>query len=406
MLIRQYGVFIAPYCVFFFTACDSEIKPAPFSDEADRIVNSQTWGEKQDADIKNKAIGKLPPSLENTSLPDDLPSPELFETTKKIYSIIIDNKEHEELLDYRELVPAAGFAGIDMIAIPAGKSIMGSPENEPHRKSDEGPAHEVYIDAFWISSIEIPWEIYRVFMENGMPRNKAGELLEKRLDHELWDGIVQPTVPYIPMNLGMGSGYQQGYPAIGMSHYAACKFCEWLSAQTGHYYRLPTEAEWEYACRSGSRQAFCFGDNEEDLKNYAWYWNNSHDQYQKTATKNPNGFNLYDMHGNVAEWVLDSYDANAYSKRLGTKNNNPLVLLPGNSGHVVRGGSWEDDPDALRCASRRQSHPDWNMQDPQNPKSIWYLTDGGMIGFRIVRPVKIPNIITMHRLWNTSKGKY
>lgn len=143
---------------------------------------------------------------------------------------------------------------------------------------------------------------------------------------------------------------------------------------------------------------------EASLDQYAWYWNNSNDRYQKTGSKKPNKWGLRDMHGNVAEWVLDSYVPDAYGKRSGLPAKDPLVIIPG-APHIVRGGSWEDDPDSLRSAARRASTPAWNRQDPQNPKSIWYLTDGGMIGFRVVRPMNIPDIMTMHRLWNFSKGE-
>ena len=206
------------------------------------------------------------------------------------------------------------------------------------------------------------------------------------------------------MNLGMGHGYERGMPAISMSHHAASKFCEWLSAQTGHYYRLPTEAEWEYAARAGNPGAYCYGSGEDRLERYAWYWDNSNDRYQRTGTREPNAWGLRDMHGNVAEWVLDSYAPDAYGKRTGNAVKDPLVIRP-RAPHIVRGGSWEDDPDRLRSAARRASTPAWNRQDPQNPKSIWYLTDGGMIGFRVVRPMHIPDVITMHRLWNFSKGE-
>lgn len=381
--------------------CSCDDKPAEAGPDAIRIARSQRWGEMQDAG--KKAVNPGQEVAAALVLPDDLPSPELFPTTRRIYAAFGEDKSFD---DYRELVPAAGFAGIDMVALPAGEFLMGSPPSEPNRKADEGPRHRVAVDAFWISAIEIPWELYMAFMENGMPRNKAGELLEERPDGELWDAVVQPTAPYTSMNLGMGHGYEHGFPAIAMSHYAACKFCEWLSAQTGRYYRLPTEAEWEYACRAGSETSFAYGESEDELDAYAWYWNNSHDQYQRTATRRPNAWKLFDLHGNMAEWVLDAYDPRAYEGRGGGTTSNPLVLAAPGGGHVVRGGSWEDDPDALRSAARRKSSPDWNMQDPQNPKSIWYLTDGGMIGFRIVRPVKVPDAITVHRLWNSSKGQY
>ncbi len=206
------------------------------------------------------------------------------------------------------------------------------------------------------------------------------------------------------MNLGMGHGYEHGLPAIALSHHAAYKFCEWRSAQTGHYYRLPTEAEWEYACRAGNRGAYAYGDGEDKLDDYGWYWDNSNDRYQKIGVKKANAFGLKDLHGNVAEWTLDSYLPAAYAQRKDSPVKDPLFIRKGLP-HVVRGGSWEDDPDRLRSAARRASTPDWNRQDPQNPKSIWYLTDGGMVGFRVVRPLTIPDIITMHRLWNFSKGE-
>lgn len=382
-----------------------DISPLPLTEDAERIAAAQRWGEAKEAAQAKETTVHAPQTA--VALPEDLPSPELFETTRRIYSLL--EKKADESTEFRnekELVPAAGYGGLEMIAIKGGRFLMGSPESEPRRKQDEGPRHEVEVEDFWISSIEIPWELYTAFMENGMPRTKAGELIGKRETDELWDAVSQPTAPYTSMNLGMGNGYEQGYPAIAMSHYAACKFCEWLSAQTGHYYRLPTEAEWEYACRASSETAYCYGDSEEELPLYAWFWNNSHDQYQKTATRKPNSWKLFDMHGNIAEWVLDSYDPEAYAKRAGSLSRSPIVILPGNTGHVVRGGSWEDDPDALRSAARRRSSPDWNMQDPQNPKSLWYLTDGGMIGFRIVRPRQLPDVITVHRYWNASKGKY
>lgn len=218
-------------------------------------------------------------------IPDDLPSRELVGTTRQIHQLIEASGNPARFESYTETVPAAG-ASLRMIAIPGGTFLMGSPAEEPHRKPDEGPQHKVSISPFWISETEIPWELYTAFMENGRPRAKDGQLLEEQPDDELWDSVTQPTAPYAAMNLGMGHGYEHGLPAISMSHHAASKFCEWLSAQTGHYYRLPTEAEWEYACRAGSSGAYSYGNGEAPLNQYAWYWNNSNDRYQKTGSKN------------------------------------------------------------------------------------------------------------------------
>ena len=374
--------------------------PRPATEDAARITSARQWGESRSALQKRELDRAAGPAL---PIPDDLPSRELVGTTRQIHQLIEASGNPARFESYTETVPAAG-ASLRMVAIPGGTFLMGSPAEEPHRKPDEGPQHKVSISPFWISETEIPWELYTAFMENGRPRAKDGQLLEEQPDDELWDSVTQPTAPYAAMNLGMGHGYEHGLPAISMSHHAASKFCEWLSAQTGHYYRLPTEAEWEYACRVGSAGAYSYGNGEASLDQYAWYWNNSNDRYQKTGSKKPNKWGLRDMHGNVAEWVLDSYVPDAYGKRSGLPAKDPLVIIPG-APHIVRGGSWEDDPDSLRSAARRASTPAWNRQDPQNPKSIWYLTDGGMIGFRVVRPMNIPDIMTMHRLWNFSKGE-
>ena len=381
------------------TQCDQD-KPKPLDDEARRVTNTQAWASQREA-LRLKQTGIEAEVKEE--LPPGSPAPELFELTQEIYNLFDKNSAFKEWQAYDEIIPAAG-SSLKMIPIKGGSFLMGSPASEPLRKPDEGPVHEVSVGDFWMSEIEIPWQLYTAFMENGRPRSKAGELLEKRTDDELWDAVTQPTAPYASMNLGMGNGYEKDMPAIAMSHHAANKFCEWLSAQTGRYYRLPTEAEWEYACRSGGQEAYPFGNEESKLDDYAWYWNNSNDRYQRVKSKKPNAWGLYNMNGNVAEWVLDSYQPNAYFTREGKINNNPVNIVAG-APHVVRGGSWDDDPDRLRSAARRASSPSWNQTDPQNPKSIWYLTNGGMVGFRVVRPKSIPPLTTIHRWWNFSKGE-
>jgi formylglycine-generating enzyme required for sulfatase activity len=210
------------------------------------------------------------------------------------------------------------------------------------------------------------------------------------------DVVTRPTKPYVEMSFGMG---KDGFPAISMTHHAANKFCQWLSAKTGHFYRLPTEAEWEYACRAGSTTAYSFGDDASKIGEYAWYEKNSDFKYQKVGKKKPNAWGLYDMHGNVAEWCLDQYQPSFEAlKALGELN--PYVPSKTPYPHVAKGGSWDDEPKSLRSAVRRASDKSWKMQDPQLPKSIWYLTDAQFLGFRIVRPLQVPSAEEMQKYWN------
>ncbi|MBX6312759.1 MAG: formylglycine-generating enzyme family protein, partial [Isosphaeraceae bacterium] len=195
----------------------------------------------------------------------------------------------------------------------------------------------------------------------------------------------RPTPPYADETFGYG---RKGQPVICITHHAAMEYCRWLSAKTGKTYRLPTEAEWEYACRAGTTTAYSFGDDPEKLGEYAWYVENA-EKPQPIGKKKPNPFGLFDMHGNVAEWCLDHYVADIYSKRpVGTPLVGPVVLpTAAEYPYVVRGGSWDDDPEALRSAARRASDREWSVQDPQRPQSIWWHTDATFVGFRLVRPL-------------------
>ena len=209
------------------------------------------------------------------------------------------------------------------------------------------------------------------------------------------DAVSGATTPYVEMSFGMGI---DNYPAICMTQLAAVKFCEWLSAMTGHFYRLPTEAEWEYACRAGTDTAYSFGDDPGQLSDYAWYKENSQDKYQKVGTKKANPWGLYDMHGNVAEWTLDQYVPTVYRNR--TKGEtNPITVGEKVYPKAVRGGSWMDSPNRLRSAARRPSSKKWKKRDPQIPKSKWWHTDAPFVGFRIVRPLEIPSEEEQKKYW-------
>jgi formylglycine-generating enzyme required for sulfatase activity len=310
-------------------------------------------------------------------------------------------KTAAEMKAYTELIEHTD-AKIEMVPIPGGKFTMGSPESEKGRKADEGPQHEVEISPFWMARCEIAWDAYDVWSSDlDILRRQTLKFAETPRD-KLADTfqISQPTKPYTDMTFGMG---KRGYPAICMTQHAARTFCKWLTAKTGRYYRLPTEAEWEYACRAGTTTAYSFGDEPAEIGDYAWYYDNSSEKYQKVGQKKPNPWGLCDMHGNVAEWVLDQYTRGFYTESAGKVTKDPLRIPLVEYPRAVRGGSWQDDPKLLRSAARLGSDEDWKQQDPQLPQSIWYFTDALHVGFRIVRPLAPPTKEEDAAKWDKSE---
>ncbi len=287
----------------------------------------------------------------------------------------------------------------ELVPIPGGKFLMGSPAGEAERSDDEGPQHEVSVEPFWMGKFEVTWEQYDVWNEkiDIILRDLAGR--KSTPADLLVDGMTRPTEPYTDMSFGFGRGR---YPAICMTQHAARMYCQWLSAKTGFYYRLPTEAEWEYACRAGTTTAYSFGDDPAELDEYAVYDGNSDYQYDLVGTKKPNPWGLYDMHGNVSEWVLDQYSDETYAGRVGGLTENPLEIPKTLYPRVVRGGGWDDDPDRLRSAARIASDETWKEQDPQIPQSIWYHTDALSVGFRLVRPLRVPSDAERAAKWDKS----
>jgi formylglycine-generating enzyme required for sulfatase activity/mono/diheme cytochrome c family protein len=287
----------------------------------------------------------------------------------------------------------------DLVVIPSGQFVMGSPASEAGRKADEGPQHKVAIEPFWMGKHEVTWNEYELFMYPDETRKiPTAATLNK---NTVIDAVTRPTKPYVEMSFGMG---KDGFPAISMTQHAANKYCEWLSAKTGQFYRLPTEAEWEYACRAGTTTAYSFGDDAAKLGEYAWSEKNSDFKYQKVGKKKPNPWGLHDMHGNVSEWCLDQYEP-GYEQFKAAVTSNPWLKQSTPYPQVARGGSWDDEPAKLRSAVRRASDKSWKQQDPQLPKSIWYLTDAQFLGFRVVRPLKTPTMEEMLRYWNNGVEK-
>ncbi len=296
---------------------------------------------------------------------------------------------------------------VPLVPIPGGKFLMGSAETEKKRKPDEGPQVEVKIDPFWMEKHEVTWGEYNLFLQNY--QRIAG--LDKRPTvpaDQAADAVTYPT-PMYELEAGpkldrMGRG--PDFPAVIMSHYAAKQYCKWLSKKTGRFYRLPTEAEWEYACRAGTTTAFSFGDNSKDLKDYGWYVDNSalkdgDNGYHKVMLKKPNPWGLYDMYGNVAELVFDQYDAGWYNQFQGKQVTwHDVISWPTKQyPRIARGGGWDSDPDDCRSAARYAVTKNDNKSDPQLPQSPHWLTEGFWIGFRVIAPVKEPSEVDKLKFW-------
>ncbi len=309
-------------------------------------------------------------------------------------------KTEAEMKKYSEKLEHTDVA-IELLPIKGGKFLMGSPDSEAGRGADEGPQHEVQVGPFWMSKCEITWDAYEVWMfDLDIQRRNLAKVAENARDKDANEyQLSQPTAPYTDMTFGMG---KRNYPAICMTQLAARTYCQWLSAKTGRYYRLPTEAEWEYACRAGTKTAYSFGDDAEKLGDYAWFVDNADDKYHPVGKKKPNPWGLHDMHGNVAEWVLDQHSPN-YSLFSDKLHVNPLLVPKTEWGRVVRGGSWDAEAAKLRSAAREKSVDDWKQQDPQQPKSIWYLTDALHVGFRIVRPLETPSADELAQKWDKAE---
>ena len=293
----------------------------------------------------------------------------------------------------------------DMVPIPGGELRMGSPESEPGRRDDEGPQASIRVEPFWMGKHEVTWAEYHQFMElcNVFDRFNDEGIRQLTAENQV-DAVTAPSKLYEP-EFTYGTGDDPSQPAVSMSQYAAKQYTKWLSLLTGNFYRLPTEAEWEYACRAGTTTAYSFGDDAGDLGQYAWTTDNSDYVTGKVGQKKANAWGLFDMHGNASEWVLDQHHDDWYDKLSGRTVSAaeaiawPTKLYP----RVVRGGSWDSGPEDCRSAARIQSHDDdWRSYDPNSPQSPWWFAseEGQTVGFRIVRPAKTPPRGEWSKYWD------
>ncbi len=378
ILTKKTGLIARLFCVLAITLL------SPSSVRADKKPIPKAWIEEAEEDRKEGNALKTIPNYE-------------LQLVERIRENIIASSQNAKFSDYTGKIEV-GDIPYEMLAIKGGTFLMGSPPDEKGRKNDEGLQKKVTVSDFWMGKNEVIWTQFIAYSDRkkeqirnrtGTPRTPAA------LDREV-DWVSAPTEYYMPPDVGMGM--DDGFPAVGMTQHSANKFCQWLSALTGHFYRLPTEAEWEYACRAGTTGPFsCEADNLGAHAVGDPY--QVRDRYEKVGTMRPNPWGLYDMHGNVLEWCLDGYSKSGYD---GLPSVDPWRKAKERYPRIVRGGSWyDDDPSYFRSAARLFSDSNWNLQDPQLPRSLWWLVDAQWVGFRLVRPVEIPSTKVMFEMWNT-----
>jgi formylglycine-generating enzyme required for sulfatase activity len=305
------------------------------------------------------------------------------------------------MVPYTATIPATEIK-FEMIPIPGGTLQMGSSPEEADREEDEGPQVEVRIEPFWIGKHEVTWNEYKHFMQlYDLFKDFESRGVRKVTDDNRADAITAPT-PLYDTTFTFVLGEEPAQPAVTMSHYAARQYTKWLSLLTQQVYRLPTEAEWEYACRAGTTTAYSFGEDATELDEYAWHYDNSDESYHEVGTKKPNPWGLHDMHGNVAEIVLDQYQADAYQTLAGKPQTfeSAIKWTTKMFPHVIRGGSWMDEAGAQRSAARAETE-DWREEDPNLPKSPWWFTDEPAlaVGFRLMRPLRRPSPEFLKKAW-------
>ena len=310
------------------------------------------------------------------------------------------------MLAYDETIPGSEVT-FRMVPVPGGTFRMGSPADDADRSADEGPAFEVKVEPFWIGRCEVTWGEYKTYMAacDLFKALEAARLRPVNPDNEA-DAVTAPSNLYDPSTT-YTHGEDPDLPAVTMTQFAARQYTKWVSKLTDRFYRLPTESEWEYACRAGTRTAWNSGADAAGLDAVAWFADNADDTTHAVGGKQPNAFGLHDMHGNVAEWVIDQLVDGGYARQAGlpqpVATADALVWPTKLSPRIVRGGAYYDDADRLRSAARRGSEDvAWKDVDPCLPKSPWWYTEEPAlgVGMRLVRPFAPPLPDAQRRWWN------
>lgn len=310
------------------------------------------------------------------------------------------------MVAYDEAIPGTEIT-FRMIPVPGGTFRMGSGAGEDGHSSDEEPSFEVTVGPVWMGQCEVTWHEYKAYMA-ACDLFKTLQASGTRVvtDANQADAITAPSALYDP-TMTFTNGEDPRQPAVTMSQFAARQYTGWLSGLTGRFYRLPSEAEWEYACRAGTTTPWSSGPDAQSLTEVAWFADTADDTTHPVGQKKPNAWGFHDMHGNAAEWVVDELVAGGYSRQAALPQ--PVawaaaIEWPRNlSPRVVRGGAYYDEPAECRSAARRGSQDeDWKEVDPNYPKSPWWYTEEPAlgVGMRVVRPLEAPAPADRRRWWD------
>ena len=308
------------------------------------------------------------------------------------------------MVPYTQKIPGTDIE-FEMIPVPGGEFKMGTPADAESFVEDEGPTVKVDVAPMWVAKTEVRWDMYMEYMRmySIFKEFEARGIRPVNEDNQA-DAVTAPTELY-DSSFTFEYGNDPNQPAVTMTQYAAQQFTKWLSRMSSVQYRLPTEAEWEYAARGGTSTAYSWGDDVDDIEEYAWYFDNSLEGPGYVGTKKPNPFGLYDMHGNAAEWTINEYTENGYQWMVEEQpaDATAAAKFPTNPYPcVARGGSWEMDPPELRSAARLASNDeDWKEEDPNFPRSPWWFTSDPSrgVGFRLFRSLKELPKETIVRFW-------
>ncbi|WP_425397677.1 formylglycine-generating enzyme family protein [Aeoliella sp.] len=285
------------------------------------------------------------------------------------------------MVPYRSTIPGTDVS-FEMVPVPGGDYQM----------TRHGKTFTVKIEPFWMGKTEVSWAEYQKYMDLTTAFAKFDDQGIRQIDNSNEvDAITSPSKLYEP-SFTFASGDDPDQPAVSMTQYAAKQYTKWLSLTTGQFFRLPSEAEWEYACGAGSAENFSFGSELDGLDEYGWFIDNCDYELGTVAEKKPNAWGLFDMHGNAAEWVLDAYEEMDDDPEDGSTVTVeesiawPVELYP----RVLKGGSWQHEAEECTTASRWASDDDeWRINDPNSPLSPWWFAsdEGQQVGFRLLRPL-------------------